>query len=92
MMDVDSLVAAAKSHPLPAGNKRNFDRWMPAILVLRRRGFTLAQMHSFLLSQGEDVHPDVSVFIAGASRRIRRFFEREVSHKVWQKCDKEGRE
>jgi len=73
------LLKAAKAAPAANRRHRNTDRWMPSVSILRRKGYSYAQIHEWLRQQGEDVHPKVSTFTATVSRRYLRW-AKAVSH------------
>lgn len=71
-MSIEELVAAAKAAPAAHG-RRNTDRWLPVVVVLRQKGYTYAQIRDFLEEQGEDVHPSAVAFASAMSQRYRNW-------------------
>jgi hypothetical protein len=71
-MNVEDLIAAAKAAPAAHG-RRNTDRWLPVVVVLRGKGYTYAQIRDFLEEKGEDVHPSAVAFASAMSRRYRHW-------------------
>ena len=71
-MNTDELIAAAKAAPAAHG-RRNTDRWLPVVAILRSKGYTYAQIHKFLKENGEDVHPTVGAFAGAVSQRYRNW-------------------
>ena len=71
-MNVEDLIAAAKAAPAAHG-RRNTDRWLPVVVVLRGKSYTYAQIRDFLEEKGEDVHPSAVAFASAMSRRYRHW-------------------
>ena len=71
-MNFDDLIAAAKAAPAAQG-RRNTDRWLPIVVVLRGKGYTYAQIRNFLEEKGEDVHPNAVTFASAMSKRYRNW-------------------
>ncbi len=71
-MTAHDLVARARMHNPKAPKKKNCDRWMPAVQVLRAKGMSYLSIWQWLKDEGEDVQDDPSTFISAVSKRYRR--------------------
>ena len=71
------LVEAAKAAPAQTG-RRNTDRWLGVVSILRGKGYTYRAIWQWLREQGEDVHADFSTFAGAVSKRYRRHIQRQA--------------
>ena len=69
-MSATELIEAAQSLP-PAGRYPT-DTVMPAVEVMRAKGYKFRAIHAFLLDKGANVHPDANTFTSVMSRRLKR--------------------
>jgi hypothetical protein len=72
--------AAAPHADRKRGEKsvRTTDMWMPAVIELRRKNYSYAEIHAFLKSHGEDVHDSVATFASAVGRRLRRWQDKQL--------------
>ena len=62
----------------PADGKRNTDRWMPTVRVMRHKGYSYDAIWKFLKNEREDVHENVRSFVSAVSARYMREQRRNV--------------
>ena len=69
-MTADQLIAAVEQLP-PAG-KHPTDTVMPAVELMRAKGYTFRAIHAFLIKQGAHVHSNPNTFTSAMARRLAR--------------------
>jgi hypothetical protein len=74
-MTTTELVEIAKRHNPAPPAKRNTDRWLPVVEILRSKGMTYLAIWEWLKEQGEPVHEDAATFISAVSKRYRRHLD-----------------
>lgn len=74
MTTTDLVDLAKRYNPHPPA-KRNTDRWIPIVEILRSKGMTYLAIWEWLRDQGEPVHEDAATFISAVSKRYRRHLE-----------------
>lgn len=74
-MTTTELVEIARRYNPNPPAKRNTDRWLPAVEILRSKGMTYLAIWEWLKEQGEPVHEDASTFISAVSKRYRRHLD-----------------
>jgi hypothetical protein len=75
---MSDLLAAAKKAPRAGRAERTTDMWMPAVIELRRKNYSYADIYEWLRGQGEDVHPNLTTFTSVVSRRLKRWQQRQM--------------
>jgi hypothetical protein len=71
-MTTTELIEIAKRYNPHPPAKRNTDRWLPIIEILRAKGMSYLSIWEWMRDQGEDVHKDPATFISAVSKRYRR--------------------
>jgi hypothetical protein len=69
-MTAETLLEAAASLP-PAG-KHPTDTVLPAVELMRAKGYTFRAIHKFLMDQGAHVHSNPNTFTSVMARRLAR--------------------
>ena len=79
----NSLLQAASAAPRRDRKRgelsvRTTDLWMPAVIELRRKNYSYAEIHAFLKAHGENVHDSVTTFASAVGRRLRRWQDKQI--------------
>jgi len=71
-MTTQGLLERAREAKRPEHCRIKLAKWMPALLELRSKDFTLDAMYDFLRDAGETVHKDRNVFRGSVSKMFKR--------------------
>lgn len=72
MKSTAELIAEAKSQPIFMKGRRNTDKWVPVVDILRRKRWSFDKIWEWLKAAGEDVHEDPRKFASAMSTRYKR--------------------
>lgn len=78
-MTAHDLARAAQAAHQSTRNYTPLEPYLPAVDVLRRKGWSWEAIHTWLRAQGQHVHERHTTFAACMSRCYRRWISREVA-------------
>jgi hypothetical protein len=63
---IDKARAAA-----PRNGRHNYDQLVEPVAILRRKGWPYADIHAWLISEGEHINPNPATFASAMSQRLK---------------------
>jgi hypothetical protein len=65
-----TLVDKARN-AVPRNGRHNYDQLVEPVAILRRKGWSYADIHYWLLEEGEHIHHDPVTFASAMSQRLK---------------------